>query len=135
VLEELPLGMDAAMPIATTGPRDHLAAREGIARSLAVLGETAEAIAAETWLVDHRLQLFITSRAGVGCWFEALARRALLEASSGRAKLAAQDVEAVLARWGELEPPPAAVRIAREAARLLAGRSGRQRAGEGRRKA
>jgi DNA-binding winged helix-turn-helix (wHTH) protein/tetratricopeptide (TPR) repeat protein len=115
-VDELPLHLDAPVPLSTTSPRSHLAAREGVARALAALGRRAQAIAAETWLIEHPLELLITSPGGVGCRFGAHARRALLRASGGDTAGARADAAFVLSRWCSLRPEPAAVSLARQAA-------------------
>ena len=109
----LPLRLDAPVPLSTTDPRDHLLALEGIARAHAALGAYEAAITAETRLLDQRLVLFITARAGVGSYFSALARRAGLLLASGRRHEAAADASEVITRWGGLAPEPPAVRVAR----------------------
>jgi tetratricopeptide (TPR) repeat protein len=111
-VEVLPLALDAPVPLSTTGPRVHLAAREGLARALAAAGKAREAEDAESWLVRHRLQLFVTSRAGVGLWLGALARRAALLVARGRRADATRDAGQVIACWGRLEPRPEPVMAA-----------------------
>ncbi len=109
----LPLRLDAPIPLSTTDPRDHLLALDGIARANAACGDLPAALAAEGRLLDQRLALFITARAGAGCYFSSLARRAGLLAASGRRVEAAADAGEVIARWGGLAPEPPAVRAAR----------------------
>ncbi len=112
--EALPLAVEGPVAFASTGPRAHLSAREGFALSHAAAGDLTSALAAEDWLVEHPVELFITSRAGVGCWYRALARRAELSLREGDRQSARDDALQVIEGWGGLDPTPEPVRTARK---------------------
>ena len=109
----LPLWLDAPVPLSTTDPRDHLLAREGIARAHAARGTWGVARAAEDSILAQRLTLFVRARGGVGVHFAALARRAQAELRLGRTTDAARDAREVVDRWGGVRPTPPAVTAAR----------------------
>ena len=109
----LPLRLDAPVPLSTTDPRDHLFAREGIARAQAARGSWGVARAAEDSILGLRLALFVTARSGVGAYVAALARRAEAARRLGRHTEAARDASEVVTRWGTIDPEPPVVRAAR----------------------
>ena len=113
-LKVLPLAIDGPVAFASTGPLAHLAAREGLALAHEAAGDLAAALAAEEWLLEHPVELFVTSRAGVGCWYRALARRAALHLRAGNRQGAREDAQRVIEGWGGLDPIPEPVRTARE---------------------
>lgn len=109
----LPLWLDAPIPLSTTDARDHLVAREGIARAHAARGSWTVARAAEDSILAQRVTLFIRARGGVGAYFAALARRAQAAWRLGRAADAARDAREVVERWGGVRPTPPPVTLAR----------------------
>ena len=109
----LPLWLDAPVPLSTTDPRDHLLAREGIARAHAARGTWSVARAADDSILAQRLTLFVRARGGVGVHFAALARRAQAELRLGRLADATRDAREVVDHWGGVRPTPPAVTAAR----------------------
>ena len=110
----LPLWLDAPVPQSTTDPRDHLLAREGIARAHAGRGTWSVARAAEDSILAQRLTLFVRARGGVGTYFSALSRRAQAALRLGRVTDAMRDAHEVIDRWGGVRPTPPAVSTARD---------------------
>jgi DNA-binding winged helix-turn-helix (wHTH) protein len=116
----LPLWLDAPVPLSTTDPREHLLAREGIARAHAARGNWGVARAADDSILAQRLTLFVRAHGGVGVHFAALARRAQALLRLGRAAEGARDAEAVVERWGGVRPTPPAVSAARAVLQAVA---------------
>jgi tetratricopeptide (TPR) repeat protein len=109
----LPLWLDAPVPLSTTDPRDHLLAREGIARAHAARGTWGVARAADDSILAQRLTLFVRACGGVGTYFAALSRRAQAAFRLGRTADAARDAREVVDRWGGVRPTPPAVTASR----------------------